>query len=870
MGAPTRASRCASRPIRPTDLSSFLPANSRSLAFAWRTYSEVLPPPSPPQARASLNARSSHGERANSERSSRRLHAADSSPFANFGRFGVDGGLSGEADAASTRNRRGAKGAFAAASSSEHDKDTAPHLLSRDRNADRGDRLRSRTGLDDTPRRNAGGGAEMTESGRRRGLDAGGSSWDAPESQSKRDARRGLGPADEGGWRNVGMTREGESSPPGSHTPSSLTTSSPRDAEREKRLARNHNSSVTDSPASRRDGGAFGARTGRPAWMDDESSERRESGGGGGGSPAWMDAPSTGKMSFDADGKARASPEDTSREKRNAGSKATRQRELETYTPTGGAAAGGGMDGMQMFKAQMKEREKRERERDMRAKGLPIESDEPSPSSRAEEPSSAAPQSKSIFEDLGIARAPPGLGSPSPAAREPVEGIDQGRGGGGRSPVSPNFLDGKPAPAPAEAPTNSTGPASIFESLMGGGGNGSNGPAAANYGQANAPSKEDADSMARLLGMLQVSGKRGASPGVPTKGFEASAAAMAPLPPGLSKEPTNSHADVPSPAPLPAQAASRGEEEAGRTKSRFKFSNPPPASSSQGPQGQQPAHASLQSPFVAAAHPPPGLASPARSRAPTTEGTTLSSNGAPPQSPRSARAPETILSPAPPPGGPLGNSFSPPPPGGLAHPQQPFFGHGGPPPPPSSQPPFSPPPNGPDGRFLAHQGPGLGPLPGSNQPPRPNMAPPPPFGFGPDGRPIPPPPHLGFLPSFGAVNMPPQSMPPGGALSPALASPPVVHTPGGGLRGPPSQFPFPGHGQMPPPPPPHLMFPPPHFNPGHMPLPPPPPGGPNQPSPLMNLGGNAGADLMALLNSGAGGQRIGANGPPNGVQVRQG
>ena len=66
------------------------------------------------------------------------------------------------------------------------------------------------------------------------------------------------------------------------------------------------------------------------------------------------------------------------------------------------------------------------------------------------------------------------------------------------------------------------------------------------------------------------------------------------------------------------------------------------------------------------------------------------------------------------------------------------------------------------------------------------------------------------------------------------------------------------------------MFPPPHFNPGHMPLPPPPPGGPNQPSPLMNFGGNAGADLMALLNSGAGGQRIGANGPPNGVQVRQG
>lgn len=62
----------------------------------------------------------------------------------------------------------------------------------------------------------------MTESGRRRGLDAGGSSRDAPDSQARRDARRGLGPADEGGWRNVGMTREGEwtrSVPFGWHAP---------------------------------------------------------------------------------------------------------------------------------------------------------------------------------------------------------------------------------------------------------------------------------------------------------------------------------------------------------------------------------------------------------------------------------------------------------------------------------------------------------------------------------------------------------------------------------------------------------------------------------------------------------------------------
>lgn len=244
MGAPfrpcrreteTRVGRLTSPP--PRKLAHFSRLDTPGPALC----SEVLPPPSPPQARASLNARSSHGERANSERSSRRLHAADSSPFANFGRFGVDGGLSGEADAASTRNRRGAKGAFAAAASSgEHDKDTAPHLLSRDRNAERGDRLRSRTGLDETPRRNAGGGGggETTESGRRRGLDAGGSSRDAPESQSKRDARRGLGPADEGGWRNVGMTREGESSvapPESEHSPADKVLLMPRRARKASR-----------------------------------------------------------------------------------------------------------------------------------------------------------------------------------------------------------------------------------------------------------------------------------------------------------------------------------------------------------------------------------------------------------------------------------------------------------------------------------------------------------------------------------------------------------------------------------------------------------------------------------------------------------
>ncbi|GAA5984999.1 hypothetical protein JCM10908_002483 [Rhodotorula pacifica] len=826
-------------------------------------HGEVLPPPSPPQSRSSLNSRTPHGDRANSERSSRRLHAADSSPFANFGRFGVDGGLTGDADAASARNRR-AKGAFAALSS-DNDKDTAPHLLGRDRERsgaassslhserDRGDRLRSRNGHDDTPRRNngeGGGRGGELEPGRRRG--AGASSLEALEAQTKRDTRRGLGPADEGGWRNVGMTRE----------------------EREKRLTArnsNHSSSTTDSPASRREGGAFGARTGRPAWMDDEASDKQ--GSGGSSSPAWMDAPATGKMSFDADGKARSSPEETSREKkRDANSNPNRHRELETYNPatSGGAGANGGMDGMQLFKAQMKEREKRDRERELRAMGLPIESDEQASSNRAEEQSATAPApTKSIFEDLGIARAPPGLGSPSLAAREPTgEATEQGRGSGGRSSRFAKFFDGKPVLSPSEAPADTPAAASIFGSLMGAAGESAHG------GQSNAPSKEDADSMARLLGMLQVSGKRGSSPNVATRGFEGSAA-MAPLPPAPAAtlaEHSNSQPPSTPSSELPAPpATSRGEEEGGRSKSRFKFSNPPAAmaavASTMPPPGlpSQPPSAGLQSPFAAGSplppppSAPPGLASPIRSRAPT-DATASSSNGGLLQSPRSARPPQNSMSPAPP--GPPGSSFSPPPPlPGLAHPQAPhpnqqqpppFFGHG--PGGPSPQPPF---PNAPDGRFLPHQMPLPGPGPNQQQLP-PNMMPPPPFGF---------------LPPFGAGNHPnnmpppPRSMPPGGGpLSPPLASPPV----GGPGRGPPSQFPFPGHGPPPPMPPPHLMFPPPpppHFNPGHMPLPPP---NPNQPSPLMNLGGNAGADLMALLNSGAGGQRIGANGPPNGVQVRQG
>ena len=61
---------------------------------------------------------------------------------------------------------------------------------------------------------------------------------------------------------------------------------------------------------------------------------------------------------------------------------------------------------------------------------------------------------------------------------------------------------------------------------------------------------------------------------------------------------------------------------------------------------------------------------------------------------------------------------------------------------------------------------------------------------------------------------------------------------------------------MAPPPPP----------PGGMPFPPPPPhhlqGRMPHPPPMFTGGTNPGADLMALLNSGSSGQRIGGDGPP--------
>lgn len=577
--------------------------------------------------------------------------------------------------------------------------------------------------------------------------------------------------------------------------------------------------------------------------MDDDSPSG--SGSGGGSSPAWMDAPATGSLSFDGSGHVRDGEGVDSRASNAASRDRDRDRlaksPLSTFSP---AAGKNGIDSLQAFKAQMKERERKDREREMRAAGLSVEEDRPA---TASEPAAqeAAP-AKSIFEDLGIARAsqpPPGFeGTASSAASPPAAE-------GGRGSRFARFFDGKPAGQASPQQAAQQPPASAFSSLLGAAAGASS--ASGTSGGAAGPSKEDADSMARLLGMLQVSGARSSSPLVGRDNSAAQPQAMSPSP--LASQ-------VPSAVASPAltNASTRTADE-GRASSRFNFSNKSAVASPATPAA--PAAPGLQSPFLAAPAPPPGFgfASPQQQPAPSPADTR-----SPTQPQAQARVPPHSKEEGPRSGGPTHNGLSSPP-----------FSPQGPPPP-------MPPQGGVPPQFFGQRFPPP-PMPGQLPP---GMQPPH-FGFAPDGRPLPPPPpppHPGMLPPFAS----PPLVRPNGPLSPPLASPNGV-SPGGPGGGPPGgrppffppgapqmmfgPGPGPGPGGLMPhgPPPPGgpggvMPFPPPpphphHHLQGRMPPPPPPP-------PMFTAGGNPGADLMALLNSGASGQRIGGDGPPQGVQVR--
>ncbi|GAA5892219.1 hypothetical protein JCM6882_003614 [Rhodosporidiobolus microsporus] len=874
-------------------------------------YGEFTDPPSPPPQRHGLPSRPSHTGSERGTPSRRALQNDPSNPFTNFGRFGVDGGLGGALEdglgSSAGRRRRGEKVG--------DDKDLAPHLggsrsgllRGSERTGGRGDRDEGGTSPTkerssflsdrfaelrsggDRERRNGRNGERERDGGvgrssglgdpERRKLSGDGAAsaaaaLDPLGGASRKEMRRGIGPADEGGWRNVGLSRE----------------------EREKRLIRNNASGTTTLDSSRGDrdrergdrrdrdrdrdrdfdrsgtSSRIGGGSGRPAWMDDDGPHS-------GSSPAWMDAPTTGNMSFGSG--------------RNAfDGEETKEKAREPKAGMGSAAAGkGGMDSIQAWKAQMKEMERRERERDLKAAGIAVDSPPAKEQERAQEADAAqasifstlggsANENKSIFEDLGITRPPPGLPLPNQAGGG--EEARAGAEGGGRGSRFARFFDGKPPTTQAQSPAMAAAQApSVFGALMAGAGT-SGGATSAAGGAAGTPgpSKEDADSMARLLGMLQVSGARTTSP---TASMKSPPQPAAPQPQILSPPAAAAQAPIPSSAlASPALSTATANSE-GRAGSRFKFSKSAAASPAQ---PAPPAIPHLQSP------PPPGAAQP-----PPPPGFGFPLAGPPPTGPRAdPRSPPQQSRPGPPNGidapttsGAASNATSPPAP--QQQQQPPPSGPFSPPPPPPGMPP----------QFFN------GPPPGARFPP--GQLPPgmPPFALGSDGRPILPPagfpggPGSSPFPSPGAMlrngplsppisnagSLPspqapqpngPPFPPRNGPLSPPLPGQPPLGAPNGipPFPPPPHSGPFPP-GAMPPP---HLMFPGGPGGPGGPPpmgfLPPHLAGraGPPPPPPPMfgGLGGaNPGADLMALLNSGAAGTRIGPmGGPPQGQPQQQG
>ncbi|GAA5915194.1 uncharacterized protein JCM6883_001761 [Sporobolomyces salmoneus] len=836
-------------------------------------YGDYTTPPSPPiqrsqlsSSRANSNSTAPQSTSSSSGGNNRRLTPfnSDSNPFANFGRFGVDGGLIGEP--LEMPRRRGGKmnnnfeggggGGGGDSSLGAAGKDLAPHLRKggvRDdavppwasENSKRDQFLKEERN-NRSMRNGANGNGELEP--RRRRTENGDVALNGKD-------RRGLGPADEGGWRSVGTTRE----------------------EREKRLLRNQaTGNSTDSPRrfdrDRRDNDRGGerepyARGGRggPAWMNDEDSSS---------SPSWVDAPANGNLKFSKDGVALE----------GGGGADSRDDDelLDVATPTKkttdwqASSAAGGMDSIQQWKLQMKEMERKEQERDLRDAGIePQHQHERRQDSTGESvfsaltsPKPEPASTKSIFEDLGIVRspavapaAPPGLnvaqGQISGAGGEAAAG-----GGGGRGSRFAKFFDGKPQSPVTQAQQP---PPSVFGALMGGASSSTN--ATSNATTGTGPSKEDADSMARLLGMLQVQGTRTGSPLTTTQ--------------QSSKEPTPSSVNSPSVAsqtasPLPpsALASTASGTEESRSSSRFKFSNssartsspsvgtrsvPPsqPASAIHSPTSTNqtappPSHAPSSSGFAgynaqqsypSLNHLPPSSnpssAAGDRMRSPplpvpnSHHPRTISSTsdlGARPLPNHQSSSSSSAAAPLPVPNHPMNQH----------HAQQPHHQQGHPP----SYPPQFFQQAQANGQRIVAQG---GPLSPSHGMPLPHMTM---FSPGPGG------------------NGPPLSAP-----HPQMMNPEMLRNlaASNGLRSPPlpgHQQPYPG--MMAPPPPPPGMYaavPPPHLNalphqfqqgPGGR------PGGAVVGMQGISMGGNAGADLMALLNSGGnGGMRIGGQAPPN-------
>lgn len=451
-----------------------------------REYADPLAsPPTRPRDMHSLPARSNSSNNV--------LSSGRANPFTNFGRFGVDGGLEGS-DGVNTKlggDRRSGR-------------DAAPHLggngegrgtggrNGRFMNGERSDKYgaestsptKTSTGFFSNER-------ERSERMKTRGdAQAGANGRERRDDMAKKDRR-----ADEGGWRSVGgpgQSRSGQASKPAVNSVKPLTT------DRERRLGRNNADSrdsrdTRESRDPRRDRDSTDTRrAGRaPAWMDDEPTSSSAS-------PAWMDAPATGAMTFGSDGHVLDKP-----------SKAA---------PPGLGPADG-VDSIQAWKKQMKEMERKEKER---MEGGPAKQDSDTinsqPATQTESagtsllnsllqgatkgdsaPSASQP---SVFETLGL-RASGESTTPSAAtaSASASEGADGAGPRGGRGSRFAKFFDGKTPTAQSPPPASAPQP-SVFDALLGGSAKASGGTSSPG------PSKEDSDSMARLLGMLQVSGVR--------------------------------------------------------------------------------------------------------------------------------------------------------------------------------------------------------------------------------------------------------------------------------------------------------------------------------------------------------------------------
>ncbi|KAM0786406.1 hypothetical protein ACM66B_001872 [Microbotryomycetes sp. NB124-2] len=258
-----------------------------------------------------------------------------------------------------------------------------------------------------------------------------------------------------------------------------------------------------DDRREERSGG--NTRSNRPAWMDDDAPKH-------GAEPAWMDEPTTGMMSFESRGGADA------------------------------PAATDGMDSIQAWKKQMREMEGKATSSANKASQ---QTEVPSSQPKASVFATLINKGEASGSDNHAATSSDEPRVPAPEAKA-VEG--------GRGSRFARFFDGKPSSQPASSPQPSSHdatPASKFFDSMLAKSSKSPAPQTASPG----PSKEDAESMSRLLGMLQMSGARAASPSE-----------------------SRSNAVASPPPPKPAAAQSTTEE---RKSSRFGFSQSLPIQDAQ-------------------------------------------------------------------------------------------------------------------------------------------------------------------------------------------------------------------------------------------------------------------------------------------------